>query len=348
MKHIVYNIWFRLIAPLLTGIIIYLLVLMFFDSLNQLTANFFGTELVLSILLAYGIYFVLRQFTVLWETLIPFEVNSTKRIIIQLIAGVFVACLIVWGIISLYFIYYLGYSKYMREASIFMALFSVMSLVYNSIFFSVIYLNKQNTEAVEREQEMNKHLLNDFGSLLRDTRPELFDLGMEALIIQLHKNKKQADKFISVFSNIYRYNIHSKRNELVSLSEELANLNNLLLILNTKYENNIKLETKLKSEDNSFHILPVSLQILTEVSVFSSIIGAESPLTITIEINQHKELLFKHNGIESVGETPLQNDLNYLSYSQKYFSGKPLKKECNSQETFYRLPLISQEIESLE
>lgn len=348
MKHIVHNIWFRLFSPLITGVIMYLLVLMFFNSLNQLSTTFFGQELILSISISYVVYFALRQLSVIVEAFIPFEVNPVRRMIAQYSGGVVLSGLLVWAIIAAYFSYILRYSNYTREASIFITLFVVMSLVYNSLYFSILYLNKQNREALEREEDMKKQLVNELSGLLRDTRPELFNLGMEALIVQLRKNKKEADKYITVFSKVYRYNLHSRKNELVNLRDELENLNYLLFILNSKYENNIKLITDINKEALDHQVLPTSLQILTEVSVFSSIIGMDSPLEIKLNTSSNNELIFRHNGIGALKESHLKNDIKYLSDSQKYFTGKPLIKEEKLKETIYRLPLIKDEIDSLE
>ena len=55
---------FRLSAPLLTGIVIYLLILMFFDSVDMLAENFFSREVVFTIGLTY-LFFELYRLVII-------------------------------------------------------------------------------------------------------------------------------------------------------------------------------------------------------------------------------------------------------------------------------------------
>ena len=345
---IIHNIWFRVLAPIFIGSIIYLLVLMFFDALSQLSTNFFGVELLITLGLTYVVFFLLRQLIRLWQSIFPIEELLKARIIMQFSVGLILSVIVTLEIIGLYFKNILGYSQYMHEAGIFISLFALLSLTYNILYFSLFYLNRNNETAIEREEQMKKLLISDFNGLLRDTRPELFTIGMESLIVQLRKDKKQADKYITTFCDVYRYNLHSRKNELIELREELANLANLFEILNAKYENNIHLENNLTSEIISYKVLPTTLQILTEASVFSSIINKDSPITIQLAADESMYLNFRHNGLPRLTENNIQQDFLYLSDSQKYFTGSPiLIDEINTIKN-YKIQLITNEIESLE
>jgi hypothetical protein len=345
---IVHNIGFRSVAPLCTGTIIYLLVLMFFDSLNQLSSNFFGGELLLTIGITYVVFFILRMLILLMHNLFPLEQLPKTRISVQFIAGVFIAGILTWVIIMLYFKYVLGFSQYNREASIFISLFVLISIIYNTLYFSIYYLNIQNEGAIEKEEQVKNLLINDFNGLLRDTRPELFTLGMEALLVQLRKNKSKADKYISTFCNVYRYNLHNRKSELIDLRDELNNLDNLLEVLNSKFENNISLTNKVSKEQYGAKLLPTTLQVLTETSVFSCIVNNESPMHIEIKTDSNGNLIFRHSGLIGLKDNHMQQDIQYLSNSQKYFTGKAIGVEKNISGIEYVIPLITNEIDALE
>ena len=47
------NFVFRLVSPLILGVVVYMLVLLFFDSIEQFTSNFFGQEVAFVIILSF-------------------------------------------------------------------------------------------------------------------------------------------------------------------------------------------------------------------------------------------------------------------------------------------------------
>jgi sensor histidine kinase YesM len=347
-ENILSNIWFRLLAPLFIGIVVYLLVLMFFDALTYIADNFFGLELLVTIIITYAVFMVLRQLNHLWQNLFSDAKSHQTILIVQFSTGIMLSSLLTWGLVSIYFKYVLGYSQYLREGIIFISLFSFISITYNILHVSIYYLNKSNAEAVEKEEQMKNKLVNEFNGLLRDTRPELFTIGMEALLVQLRKNKKEADQYITTFCDVYRYSLQSRHNELTELRHELNNMNNLIRILNSKYENNITFEHEVTTNQLSYQLLPTTLQILTEVSVFSSIINKDSPMKIHLSIDKDNKLIFTQNGLAGLTKKHIYEDVSYLSVSQKYYTGHEILTTYDNRLQIFSIPLITNNIDELE
>lgn len=70
-------------------------------------------------------------------------------------------------------------------------------------------------------------------------RPEILYESLEILISLIHKDEKTVEEFITVLSSFYRSIIEERHTETISLEQEIEAVENLIFLLNSKYNGQI-------------------------------------------------------------------------------------------------------------
>ncbi|MCD4732251.1 MAG: hypothetical protein K8R74_16725, partial [Bacteroidales bacterium] len=109
-KYFYNSILFRLTSPVFIGLLTYLLVLMFFDSIDMLLENFFSREVLFIIGLTFLFFEGNRLIILLNNKLFPVNKNLKIRIIIQYVCSFSVTLILVSITLYYYFIYVEGFS----------------------------------------------------------------------------------------------------------------------------------------------------------------------------------------------------------------------------------------------
>ena len=115
-KVFIRNRIYRIVFPLFSGSVIYLLILMVFDSPDQLQENFFSQEALFTIILSYCIsesYVVLVR---LLDRYLPFDNGYRLRQGMQLVLTLVITSLLVTLLVTGYFKIIIGYSRFISES----------------------------------------------------------------------------------------------------------------------------------------------------------------------------------------------------------------------------------------
>jgi len=211
------SITFRVAAPALFGIIIYLLVLMFFDSIQMLQENFFSREVLFIILVTYVFFEGNRLVLVLNNKLFPVEKDLKTRIIAQYLISIFLSVCIISLLLYYYFVNIEGFSTIRTELITFNSIYLFICVFYNLFFFSLVFLNKKNESKVEFELKRKEGLDIELRTFKNQVNPELLFQSLEIIISELHQDKKSADDLIDQLSKIYRFTLDNKNNDLIPL-----------------------------------------------------------------------------------------------------------------------------------
>ena len=334
------NIAFRLLAPTLFGLMIYLLVLMFFDSIEMLGENFFSREVLFTILLSYIFFEVNRLIIVLCNAFFGLNEKMKLRVSIQYMLSFILSALIISLALFLYFVYVEGFSTIITELLTFNALFLLVAVFYHLFFFSLLYLGKRNDSQFEIELGKRESLEAELQAYKYQINPDLLFKSLEIIISELHQDKEVADKLLSDLSKVYRYTLDNHDNELVELNEEIKALESLFGIFKSKYLNTIALQIKLDEKSDKWMIIPGSLRILLEKALSENIISEKLKLEIDIETKED-ELIFRYKVnprivpvIESIDR------MDKLKKAYSYFSSQGIRKDISNGHLIHRLPLL--------
>ena len=128
-KIFIHNPFFRLITPVFYGILVYVLILLINNNLDQLGSTFMNQEVYACIVLVYLLSETLRWNAIINERF--FKKNIQNQVIWQLLIGVGLSILVVSTFISAYFKWAYDFSIADSQLIIFNAIYAVTSLLYN-------------------------------------------------------------------------------------------------------------------------------------------------------------------------------------------------------------------------
>ena len=344
-KIFINNIVFRIVTPPIYGTIVYILILLVFDTLDQLTVSFFGREVLLTIILTYFLSESMRLGIIWLDKLYPVRRNFGVRISLQLISGAAICSFVVISsLVSIYFFFFEGYttfSSFSTELITLNIIFILTSIFYNMLYFSIFFLNQQNEVQLERETTLRENLEFELQSFKNEINPELLYGSLETLISLVHKNPQMSEEFIGHLSEVYRYKLDNKHNELAYLGDELKSVQNLLYLLNLRYSGNIKFNVNIPEEVLSYKIVPGTLQVIMENSVLYNIVSDIQPLEIDCVLKKDNYLVIKNKLNKRLYREPIKyNRIENIKKAYTYYTDRPLEEKIVNGNFFVTIPLL--------
>lgn len=277
-KLFIHQPFFRVLSPVFSGFIVYLLILLLNNNVGQLQEEFLGEELYVCIGLSYIIQEFSRALLLIFNR-IPKKGSTVINLLIQVIVSLVLSVLIVTIFIKLYYKYIVRFSASDEEIIMFNSIFCVISLIYILLFISHQYLYKINSEKLQQEELIKQNIEDDFRQFQKGINPHLLFESFEALIILMDHNKDKADEFIDHLATIYRYILSSKDRQLVEINEEYANLLELEKLFNKLPYRSLMIVNEIKSD---FLLVPGSLLFMIEIVVRKSIMSPSIKLNIQL------------------------------------------------------------------
>lgn len=317
-KLFIHQPFFRILSPVFSGFIVYLLLLLLNNNVAQLQEQFLGEDLYVCIGLSYIVQELSRALLLIFERL-PKRKSPILNLLIQVIVSLTISVLVVTLLITLYYKFVVGYSGSTEDIITFDSIFAVITLIYILLFVSHRYLYKINTEKLEHEELIKQNIEDEFRQFKRGVNPHLLFESFEALIILMDQDLEKTDEFIDHLSTIYRYILSNKDRQLVSANEELENLRELENLFNKLPYRNIKIENDLNSD---FLVVPGSLLFIVEMIVRNTIISSGIQLRINIQEQEERfELDYEtHDKISTSAKTSDFKEINrvYSIYSEEH------------------------------
>jgi len=339
-RSFVHNLLFRLGAPLVTGLLAYLLILLINNSVLGLDKIFSNQELYVTIALSYLSFTAMRWIILLidrfgkgWAT--------RRRIFLQTVFTLAGNFSVVGFSISTYYVTFVGFSIGRFELNIFLTIFGVSGLLYNLLYFSHFYLLQENRSRIDEERKLQEKVEADFVSFRSEINPDLLYESLENLILTIHHNTDAAEEQIDYLAGIYRYSLVNRQKELISLDEELRAATNLLNLVNYRYQKHLNLLSDIPNQHEIF-LIPGSLMITIDTVIRNTLISQKSPLVIRLYLEEEDDyLVLQHtlNDRLQLHQESLQA-FTRLQRSYTFFSDKPFVQVKAGKENYIKFPMI--------
>jgi len=215
VKNIINNSVFRLFTPIFYGVTMYILILLIFDRVQDLSENFLILEVVLCLIITYILFESMRFFILLVEKSITSNLIVSKRLLLQGGGSLLLSLVITSMVISFYFSKLVGFNSYKNELIVFNTIFLFTSVLYNMVYFSFYYLNKTNESLLQKEDILRKNVEIELDTYKNKINPGFLYDSLETLISLSKQNIDKADQFILNLSDVYRNILTAKNSELV-------------------------------------------------------------------------------------------------------------------------------------
>jgi sensor histidine kinase YesM len=337
-KMIIHNPFFRLLTPPVYGILVYLMILLINNEINQLSGIFIGQEVYVCIGLSFLMAETLRLNAIIFR---KYNLESFgNKILLQSLTGLALAMLVVSFAISSYFKILLDFSISDTQLIIFNCIFGVSSLLYNLLYFSHLFLHKQNIELLNEEQLLTDLVESELSKFKHEINPNLLYDSLETLITLVHKSTDESEDYIDHLSSIYRYILSNKKTELTTVKEEIKAAKNIIHLLNYKHGNHIKLQINLPDDQMGSHLVPGTLPNLVERAIRTTIISGFSPLIISLEYEQNDGYIFIEYKLNERLNLGSDTVFDNIQQSYTYYSEKPVVQVRAYDKNYVKIPLL--------
>ncbi|MGX5691070.1 sensor histidine kinase [Arcticibacter tournemirensis] len=209
-------------------------------------------------------------------------------------------------------------------------------------FFVVYYLRlNQNLQRskIENEQLKQEHLKAALASLKQQISPHFLFNSLSTLRTIAPDSGTKA--YVMKLSDVYRYLLNYKENNLAELKDELLFIDSYLYILKERFEEGLQIKKEISDSVFSKHIPPLSLQILIENALKHNIASENRPLYITI-YNEDQSFLVVENNLQPklFVEDSLGQGLLNINDRYRLLAGKEIEVLNNEKRFIVKIPLL--------
>lgn len=201
-----------------------------------------------------------------------------------------------------------------------------INLFLNSINAIYFFSKKFKEKAVEAEKLHTLNVAAKLESLHAQINPHFFFNNLSALSVLIHQDIRAADAYLQKLSNIYRYILNNKDQELVTLSEEIDFLNNYIDLLSIRFQSALTFNLKVDKQCTQFLIPPAVLQLLVENVVKHNYFTKSEPIEVdiksdceTITIFNKKQLKESVEFSSGIGLQNISDRYKFLNYAVRVF-----------------------------
>jgi len=338
-RYFIHNALFRILAPAIYGVLIYLLVLLINNNVTQVDALFKSQEVYLCIGLTYLCFESVRLVIVLQEKILK-DKYPGLRILIQFMLTTVLSLALVTTGLSVYFQYVVGFSISGTQLLIFMIIYAVSALVYNTLYFSHYYLQKENTLKLTAEKQQREVLEAEMIEFKNDINPDLLYEGLENLITLMYRDVDKAEHYIDALASAYRYVLSNRQQELVPIATELEACRNLVTLLNERFNGQLRFEHSLSDEDQQLMLIPGSLPVIIEHLARNTIFSRYEALSLSCYREDDYITVQSKLNDKLITHNASQIALERLQKSYALYSDKPMIKVKAYDENYIKLPVI--------
>ncbi|MEQ1584591.1 MAG: histidine kinase [Cyclobacteriaceae bacterium] len=331
---------FRILAAPVLGLMVYLLILLINNDFTELKNIFSSAEIYVCIGLAYLSLESMRLALSFSEKWLARQILR-RRVLAQILGTLLISLSLISVAIWAYYKWVIGFTINIGELTLFLSIYGVIGLLYNVLFFSNFYLNRENTLLLQQEKKLREKLDADFVSFKNEINPDLLYESLENLILTLQHNVDQAEEQIDYLAGIYRYSLINRHKELISLEEELNAADHLIKLLNYKYQNQLNLLNSVR-DTTKIHLIPGSILVTVDAIVRNTLIAKQSPLVIRLYLEEGDEYLVLQHSINDrlLLHQESLNAFARLQRSYSFFSENPFVQVKAGKENYIKFPLM--------
>lgn len=213
----------------------------------------------------------------------------------------------------------------------------LVAMIYELTYFYYRW-NQSNLEA---ERLKTEQIVTHLESLKNQISPHFLFNSLNTLAAIIPENQYQAVRFTEKLSEVYRYILQYKNQELVALKTEIDFIQSYLFLLQIRYPENLYVDYAISDDRLNDQIAPLTLQILVENAVKHNVISKSEPLNILIYTNEANEIVVENKlNIKTLAINSTKSGLDNIRNRYKYLSEKSVDIIQNQQIFKVSVPLI--------
>ncbi len=198
---------------------------------------------------------------------------------------------------------------------------------------------KENSEKLKLEKE---HIRTRYELLQNQLNPHFLFNCFNTLSVLITESRQAATDFLQHLSQVYRYVLEIKEQELVSLQTEVQSLLSFDRLMRFRFGDTFRLHLDVPTNDQDLYLAPLTLQMLLENALKHNHFSEEAPLDIRVSLEKNR-LLFSNDLRRKSTVSGTGTGLRNLQQRYAYLSSQRLNLEDNGQFFHVSVPLVQVE-----
>jgi sensor histidine kinase YesM len=318
------------------------LIMLFMLRGENLTGKMFLYGSINSVVVGGSFALGLTLMVKILDQKLPWLYFPLKRLIVQfLVTIVFSMVLIVVAILITGFFWKQKItSAYFMETGYFMAKVAFLFVFAGSLISNAILFFKNWKEAaVQQEKLKREQLALQYETLKSQVNPHFLFNNLNSLTSLISSNPDKAIEFVKRLSEVYRYVLDQKDQELVALETELKFLESYIFLQKIRFETNLDVQINVSAKN--FKVIPLSVQMLVENAIKHNEISDKKPLQIRIYTTNDQHLVVENQLQKKPGSEGSGTGIQNISDRYKFFTEKEMTINFNLEHFRVSIPLLT-------
>lgn len=271
----------------------------------------------------------------------PWLQNPLKRLVLQLTLTIGYSLLIIAIVILIMALWMQDAipSELIYESSMFMVQIAVSFLLLSMLVTHVfLFFKNWKKSVILQEQLKREQLALRYETLKNQVNPHFLFNSLNSVSSLIKSDPEKAELFVKKLSEVFRYVLEQKDNELTTVDSELNFLESYVFLQKIRFGGNLIVNIDLKERNRS--IIPLSLQMLIENAIKHNVISGEFPLTISVYLKNENYIAVTNNLKKkpalNTGNTGLEN----ISSRYGFFTSNPVVIKEDDQAFTVEIPLL--------
>jgi hypothetical protein len=331
----------RIILILLFLIVFGNAVVSLFFPFSEFTFKNFISNSIKSILIggsmAIGLIYIVKWL----DKKHPWLKNPRKRLILQIVSTIGYSMLII-GIVTVIMIISKKEgtpAEVIFTNSIFMIKIAIFILTLSMLITSAfLFFVNWKKSVIMQEQLKREQLALQYETLKNQVNPHFLFNSLNSITSLIKKDPDKAILFVKKLSEVFRYVLKQKDNEISSIDEELIFLESYIFLEKIRFGENLNVYIDVKEKKQ--YIIPLSLQMLVENAIKHNVISKEFPLTISIYSKNENYIAVTNNLKRKHSINTGKIGLKNIKSRFEFFTSNPLIISENESNFTVEIPVI--------
>jgi len=220
----------------------------------------------------------------------------------------------------------------------------LITLTIVSIFHIIYFYNKYQKNKIKEQKVIAGTASAKFDALKNQLDPHFLFNSLNVLTSLIEENPKNAQKFTTSLSKVYRYVLEQKNKDLIPVDEELNFARTYMSLLKMRFEDSIIFEIPDHATNPESKVVPLSLQLLLENAVKHNMVTSSKPLHI--KIYEKEGMLIVENNLQPKQIVKKSSGVGLENIKQRYQLLSNKTVSINQQATRFAvaIPMLTKQV----
>ena len=219
-----------------------------------------------------------------------------------------------------------------------------ITLTIISVFHVIYFYNRYQKNKIKEQKVIAGAASAKFDALKNQLDPHFLFNSLNVLTSLIEENPKNAQKFTTSLSKVYRYVLEQKNKDLITVDEELDFARTYMSLLKMRFEDSIVFEIPDSASDPESKVVPLSLQLLLENAVKHNMVTSSKPLHI--KIYESEGMLVVENNLQPKQIVKKSSGVGLENIKQRYnlLSNKNVSINQQANSFAVAIPMLTKQV----